>query len=515
MIITESAPKMPPKSSTPLLGASSGSGVPPPAYTARDAPVGAAHAGPQAAIYQPVYPQPQLVGESAGRRFFKAFMVALGLWLLASALVTSVVDDGAIGRFRDNEYPVPTGVHLTRCITDWSEGETTKTPVFTTPYPYGTTVSFDFSMPPETLLLMSKGSLSSGQLKVTTADTTDVKVKVTVYYHNQRARDTAKICMVSRKDGEQGVGIFTPKWWQLPRDRNLRLSFDVELILPRGSALSSPQSVNALSTDVDNFSHEVDSLEDIFNFRHLSLTGSNGKISARSLRARDATLKTSNGAIIIDSLSASTAKLTTSDGLSLVALNAAVRSSNGGISGSFNVCESLDLTTSNGPIVVTVGINSSDSSKASTLTMRTSNALLASTIDLHTASGKGGKFPITATTSNARLSTTIAALPLDAVLKLEARTSNDLAEATVPLTYEGAFSLTTSNEVPSVRRADPKERDPACAEDGVACDARRRTVETRVVKKNMVMGVTYWDKANARRGDVSMRTSNGHVTLTL
>lgn len=92
MIITDNTPQSPVKDSAPLLGGASGSGAPPPAYSAaRDAgptPIGAA--GAPYPVYPTVYAQPR---ESAARRFCMAFLVAFGIWILASALLGSILDN--------------------------------------------------------------------------------------------------------------------------------------------------------------------------------------------------------------------------------------------------------------------------------------------------------------------------------------------------------------------------------------------------------------------------------------
>jgi hypothetical protein len=98
MIITEPAPKSPDKTTTPLLGGAGGSGAPPP-Y----APSGSAQAGPTPigaphvayGHYQAAYTTPR-GGQhgSACRRFTLAFLMALGIWVLLSTLLGSIVVDG-------------------------------------------------------------------------------------------------------------------------------------------------------------------------------------------------------------------------------------------------------------------------------------------------------------------------------------------------------------------------------------------------------------------------------------
>jgi len=318
-------------------------------------------------------------------------------------------------------------------------------------------------------------------------------VHVAVFYYEAAVRDTTKVCLVKRQSGEGGVGIFTPKtWWS--RKPTEHLYFEVELILPRGSSLS-PSYINSLSTDVNNFSHDVDSLKDIVNFGSISLRASNGKINAKSLDAKDITLTTSNGAVGVDYL---------------VAPRASIRSSNAGISGNYQVSDSLAFTTSNGAIQATIGINGSESSKS--LTMRTSNDVIDTTINLATSSGKAGKFLVKADTSNGRVTTRVGSLPLDSVLTFEGRTSNSQASVALPPTYEGAFKLYTSNSVPNVYEVNGNERDPGCKK-GSDCKGRTRRLETHLITKGQATGNVYWDRKNLERGSVTLRTSNGAVAI--
>ncbi|KAJ6593222.1 hypothetical protein B0H19DRAFT_1089436 [Mycena capillaripes] len=483
MIVTENTPKSPAKASTPLLGDASGPSAPP-AYAPGPSPIGSAQV--PYTVYQPVYTQ-RREGEPAGKRFCKAFLVAIGVWILASALFGSIGVHN-IGQF---EYPIPRGVETEHCVSDWAEEM--KNPTFPSlSFPYSASTSFDFSLPEKTLLLLSKGALSNGRLSIVSSDYTDkVSVKVTVKYHKAAVRDLAKVCLIARSNGEGGVGIFTPSPWR-SRSYTDRLSFDVVLVLPSSH-------INALSTDVSNFSHDIDTLPRT-DFGNLSLQASNGNIKAKLLSAGKATLTTSNAAVIVNSL---------------IAPSASVKSSNGLISGSYTVCESLDLQTSNDPIKVTVTINGSGSGSKKNLSMRTSNGVLDALVNLGTSSGEAGTFNVKAQTSNAQLKTKIVYAPLDSVVTVDARTSNEEASVTLPSTYEGSFSLTTSNAPVSVRRVNPNEHDPACDSHQQSCKERTRIVEQKVVTKRSVSGNVHWDKKNANRGKVTLTTSNGPATILL
>ncbi|KAJ7672069.1 hypothetical protein B0H17DRAFT_1084332 [Mycena rosella] len=501
MITPHNAPKSPPKASTPLLN-------------------GGAAAPPYAPTTYAVYPSPYAQkrvgqGQSAVRRMCLAILAAVGLWFLASALLGSgnIFGGSRFNSDRTDDYPLPPDVDLEDCV-GWGDTEKSSPAVG---YPYSAQVSLDVSLPSETetLLFLSKGALSAGNLKITTSsELTDARVDITAHYHTTAVRDAAKVCFITRKEGESGVGIFTPAhWWS--RKRTDRLYFDVELLLPRGSASSSPLYINGLTTDVNNFSHDLDNLKDIIDFGNIFLGGSNGKIHAKALGAATATLQTSNGGVSVEHLVALKAGVQTSNGLVsidyLVAQNAAVRSSNARIHGNYHVSDSLSLITSNGAIQASVNINGSETSNS--LIMHTTNSHIDAVVDLDTTSGTGGIFLVKAETSNGRLTTRIASAPLDAVLTLNARTSNTQASVELPATYEGSLALSTSSTASAaIRRVDSHEQDPACAPHA-DCKGRTRAVETHVVRKGGVEGAVYWEKKNARRGSVTLQSSNGAVTI--
>ena len=71
--------------------------------------------------------------------------------------------------------------------------------------------SFDLALPSENLLAISRGHWSSGVLNVVTSpeqaqDTATVRVEVK--YFREEIRDLAKVCYITREEGEKGVGIF-------------------------------------------------------------------------------------------------------------------------------------------------------------------------------------------------------------------------------------------------------------------------------------------------------------------
>ncbi|KAF7350921.1 hypothetical protein MSAN_01654200 [Mycena sanguinolenta] len=468
-MIIDNGLKSPVDDSTPLLGDANAPNAPP-AYTPPRAdftPMGDTLI--PYAVYQPVYAQQgqqgqRRTGEPAGRRFCKAFLVVRGTTIIPSQVVLSQVSVRPPGRKKANP--------------DFSN------------FPYSASTSFDFHLPSKSLLLLSKGGLSNGHLKITSSpNIANVRVKVTVNYWIPAVRDAAKVCFIERSEGEGGVGIFP---WR-SRTYIDRLFFDVELILPRSNSILH---VNGLSTDVNNFSQDVDNLNAYFN--DLSLKASKGKIETKSLTAAQAVLATSSAPVAVESL---------------VAPIAVVMSSNGRITGTYAVVDSLTLKTSEGAINVTASITGNSSlEKTKDISMQTSNGPLNYVVDLGSTVGEAGSFRVKATTSNDKVTAKIVSAPLNSVLDVEARTSNHLASLVLPSTYEGSFAILTSSSTAAVSRTNPQEKDPACDSDA-KCKGRKRTFYLTEVTESCSKGSIYWDSQNADRGSVVLGSSNGAATL--
>ncbi|KAJ6497451.1 hypothetical protein C8R45DRAFT_1093826 [Mycena sanguinolenta] len=496
MIITDNTPKSPVKDSTPLLGDASGSNAPP-AYTPpRAGPTPIGNTQIPYAVYQPVYTQQgqRRTEEPAGQRFCKALLVAFGIWLLVSALFGSLTVEShrhlvqqSLGYY---DYPIPGGVETSHCATDWPQMTSSLSG-----FPYAASTSFDFDLPSKTLLLLSKGGLSNGHVKVThSPEVANVRVIVTVNYWKAAIRDAAKVCFIERSEGESGVGIFTPQPWH-SRSYSDRLFFDVELILPRSDSILH---VNGLSTDVSNFSHDVDGLNVYFN--DLSLRASNGKIQANSLTAAQVVLTTSNAAVAVDNL---------------VAPKASVESSNGRITGTYAVVHSLILKTTNGAIDASASITGQSSlQKRQDITMQTTNGPINYVVNLGPTAREAGLFNVKAYTSNGKMTGKIVSAPLNSVLAVDAKTSNEKASLALPSTYEGSFAISTSNAAATIHSPPPRQKDPACDSDA-KCKDRERVVRSGSNTKRSVQGTVHWDPQNARLGNVNLRSSNGAVTLYL
>ncbi|KAJ7647891.1 hypothetical protein FB45DRAFT_894691 [Roridomyces roridus] len=489
MIITDDeTPSSPDKGSvtTPLLGNASTSATAPPAYTPRQngpAPIGTAQAP---------YPNHVFVErrQSAGHRFCRAFLVAFGIWILASALLGSILDNGAIHAHWD--YPTVPGVSADHCVTSWPSEE--KNNGMFASFPYSVNVSFDIPLPTETLLLLSQGSLSNGNLQVTTSPNIkdSAHVQVVVNYHRKAIRDQAKICLVQREKGEEGVGIFTPRWQSDHADsRTERLLFDVVLTLPRSS---SGLYINRLHTDVNNFEQDLESLKDIIKFGHLDLKGTNGRIHAKTLSAEQATLTTTNAVISADYLVSWTTTAHTTNAL---------------ITGSFKSQESVNLKTTNGPIRAQVEIEAGSSTGTKKVSLQTTNDPIDVGIVLTTQSGSGGDLSVTASTTSGHLTASIQSLPIDAALAFTGTTTNSGAMLKLPSTFDGDFDVRTTNAAATVHRVNPHERDPASKD-------RVRTIQSSPnSRKTRATGSVFWGPKNTRRGKAVLRTTNGAADIYL
>jgi len=117
-------------------------------------------------------------------------------------------------------------------------------------------------------------------------------------------------------------------------------------------------------------------------------------------------------------------------------------------------------------------------------------------------------FTVSAITSNSDLLFDLLSLPYESSLKLEAKTSNSNAKVKLPQTFEGQFTLDTSNNAPSMERHSERDRDPAGR-------GRTRQVDDKSRLRNFWQGNVYWDKDHENLSDAKIRTSNGKAILVL
>ncbi|KIM36769.1 hypothetical protein M413DRAFT_13744 [Hebeloma cylindrosporum] len=421
------------------------------------------------------------------RRFLRVFAVSAFLWMAAHALFRSNMFKSCFhGKHKQLEskfvvggleYHIPHEITLGHCVEpeEWSEPEPSADGHLTS------SSSFDLSLSSENLFVLSRGHWSGGVLNVETSpdqaqDTATVHVEVK--YYRERIRDLAKVCYVTREEGEAGVGIFTPTWNHggRRRHRDHHMVFETTVVLPEVEAGSEPLQIKKFETDVPNTVHHIGDLNQKIAFDSLSLRGTNGPIDVESLLATSGSIQTTNGPI----------------------------------KGIFNTTKSLIIETSNSPVGVDVGLNSDKDGSEPTLIVRTSNSPLKALVSLTSASDVGGAFNVTATTSNGPLGVGFPASPVDSKLILSAKTSNSPLAVSLNPAYEGSFNLRTSSWFKAEANVDKEVVDPSGKD-------RKRNVVIKDVGRGSLSGSVNWEGEEGREieGSVDLSTSNFHVRVEL
>ncbi|KAI0002406.1 hypothetical protein BJV74DRAFT_815652 [Russula compacta] len=404
-------------------------------------------------------------GEPAGKRFIKAFLVAVFIWFVTGMSISvevhrSIRSDGNVddcapwARVSGQEHPrLPlfgSGA--------WSQAR------------------LNLSAGADALYLVARGALASGNLYVSEShEGSDVSVRVFVHHRDAESLSRASVCRLRRDGGQMGVGIFTPlnRYMLWPtRGRDLRFVVEVGLPLSRGSVRYIP----TFHADLPMFALAVDDLS-AFRFGDVALQSSNRPIKVEGV----------------------------------VANSLRIHSTNGGISGNINTTNSLTLVTTNSPISVRVGAENGESEKATEVLIQTTNALIEADISLKSNSslGTGGMFGVHTHTTNAPINIVYHDSPVDSILNFDAHSTNAPVHATLHRAFEGAFSLqTTNSEVvldPSHNVEDPSGR------------GRRRVFSARSVSRQVVYGEIEWlpSRSDSRAGSVDITTTNDLLKLTI
>lgn len=130
-------------------------------------------------------------------------------------------------------------------------------------------------------------------------------------------------------------------------------------------------------------------------------------------------------------------------------------------------------------------------------------------IRLSSASGQGGAFDVSASSSNSHLELKFPESPVDSNLDLDASTSNGRASVNLNPAYEGSFVLRTSSFSSIVLDDTRKVEDPSGKD-------RTRVVVVNERSRGSVAGSVRWDQNPQKHyGKVSVKTSNGPVYLAL
>jgi hypothetical protein len=111
----------------------------------------------------------------------------------------------------DNALPTPNLLNLERDSYAANQSAQDLQLLPPSAYPFVSKTSFELPISSNSLYLLSRGAYASGSVDIltSTAQKQDsAAVHVAVYYYHQELRDRVKLCKVSRRAGESGVGIF-------------------------------------------------------------------------------------------------------------------------------------------------------------------------------------------------------------------------------------------------------------------------------------------------------------------
>jgi len=343
-------------------------------------------------------------------------------------------------------------------------------------------VDFDLPIDAEGLFVASRGSLSSGIVRVhQSSNVKDLKVTVVAHYRKKEELERAKACQVDLKSGGKGVVIFTPFRLFPPKQKD-RLFFVVDVTFPSPSPSQGIRHLPSFALDFPRFALNVDNLSG-YSFRSLALKSTNGPISVNSVM----------GETVI------------------------TEGKNGKIEGSFNVTRLLKVCTTNSPINVSINAHSNLPRKPTVVSLKSTNDVLQSNISLSTnsSSGTGGHFRVYTHTSNAVLNVSFSASPPDSHLVLYGSTRNAPARVALDPAFEGGFLLQTTRFRPTLH-VTPGVKDPTG-------HGRQRKVDDRVVAGRALIGNVSWvphgqhtPRPEAEKaGWASVSSLNSPVTLVL
>jgi len=450
-------------------------------------------------------------------RFFKAFAIAVLIYFLAAAFFGSWTWKRNVGGGEshwggvDPEWPEYTGfrgswqIAQEGCSNAWEDSagllasDITAFPDIDIDIPDWGWPGWDapyhahtsFTLAPEAVKHLIVGNRAYGSIDFTTSTSTEqknIRIDITAYYYLQSTLDQARVCKLNGKGGGEGVGLYMPNHlgrWHTEDQINFKVTVTFPLAASHSSSGSVPLVINEFETYLSIFKHNLHDLRDKVFFRSLILRSSNSRINADVVSSARADIRTSNG----------------------------------GISGRYQVNDTLRLETSNGKVDVDLEVEDSGRrANGVDVVLKTSNAVLMTTANLYASqtaqsafkSAKGGRFSIDARTSNGHLSLNIPTIPFDSALKLVGRTSNSPADVSLDKrgSFEGTYKLDTSSYmgIPTVQRADRDDQK----------DGQRRILERSFGGKGSSQGRVYWGRWDqGRDGTLELKTSNAKVSASI
>jgi hypothetical protein len=278
----------------------------------------------------------------------------------------------------------------------------------------------------------------------------------------------------------------------------------VKITLPAGKN-GDALHIKAFETETSNYSQDIADVWNTISFDRMSLRTSNGHVNAKVGWF---------GSWIIEILMFADQSVTVEDG--------SIRSSNGAIKGHFNSGSSLKLITSNAPIQASVSLLNKENGTVSELKMITSNGYITcilfpfhhltscfskidANVDLVTHSGHGGIFDVETHTSNGHVTLEYTDMPINSILRSEARSSNAAMSVKLYNTFEGSFDVMTSNAAATLKEL--------VVEDPSGQGRRRAVTQRR--ERYHIQGSTYWSGSKEIEGHATVKTSNGRAELVI
>lgn len=297
-----------------------------------------------------------------GWKVLKAVLISWGTWALTLCLIQSVI---ALSKYVERELNQPVNgdkrpprhkrpsaggdgrISVPQCVkaVQLSSNHTMLRGVIVhdEDKPFSAAVNFSIPTTIDSLSFFSNGSERDvfGFIHFVESEdpSPDILVDVTISYTDEANRvvDNVNICLFEDDSNERGIGILLPPTPSAPNHTN-HLHFDINVQLPT-PPYGPPLFIKSLRTDFSMFHHRFG---DFF-----------GKVEFGSV-----SLKTSSMPMYISGLTADYARVTSTNGL---------------ISGIFNVTSGLELITENSPISAIITMNNNDSTKDVKAVLRTSN----------------------------------------------------------------------------------------------------------------------------------------------
>jgi hypothetical protein len=211
MIITDPSQPLPPKD---RAGPSTPPAVPPPPPYVAPAPAAPKLNADRYPLYAP--PPAHYAGPRARKRFLHAYLCAVFVCFLF-ALTGNGVSNLAGYHFgrsgwdvNVDGWPIPPEYNTTSCVNGADWGSHDGMDGRSMDYPFAAGASFELPLAADLLFVLSRGAQSGGRVQVITSPFASdyVTVDVTMRYRSRDALRLAGACLLTKREGEYGVGIF-------------------------------------------------------------------------------------------------------------------------------------------------------------------------------------------------------------------------------------------------------------------------------------------------------------------